>query len=89
MRNRLTVFLNGRRAALATLALLVLPALASATPSVRVRLPEAPPRFFYDETGVLSSDERRVLEDTLMAFDKRGLETALRGERSRDAVPGA
>jgi uncharacterized protein len=74
VRNRLTVFLNGRRAALATLALLVLPALASATPSVRVRLPEAPPRFFYDETGVLSSDERRVLEDTLMAFDKRGLE---------------
>lgn len=52
----------------------MLPVLAPAAPSVRVRLPEAPSRFVYDEPGVLSSEERRALEDTLMAYDKRGLE---------------
>ena len=62
------------RVAYAALVLATLPAFAPAAPTVRVRLPEAPPRFVYDEAGVLSSDERRVLEDTLMAFDKRGLE---------------
>jgi uncharacterized protein len=71
---RLSVSFASRRVAFATLALMALPALALAAPAVRVRLPEAPPRFVYDEAGVLSSDERRVLEDTLMAFDKRGLE---------------
>jgi uncharacterized protein len=63
--------------ALATLALSILPVLALAAPGVRVRLPEAPPRFVYDETGVLSSDERRVLEDTLLAYDKRGFEVGV------------
>jgi len=62
------------RVALLTLALAALPVLSPAAPSLRVRLPEAPARFLYDETGVLSSDERRALEDTLMAYDKRGLE---------------
>jgi uncharacterized protein len=62
-----------RPTALAALALVV-STLASAAPSVRVRLPEAPARFFYDETGALSTQERRVLEDTLMALDRRGIE---------------
>jgi uncharacterized protein len=66
--------LVSRRVALAALVLVAGSTLASAAPAVRVRLPAAPPRFVYDEAGVLSSDERRVLEDTLMAFDKRGLE---------------
>ncbi len=47
---------------------------AVAAPSVRVRLPEAPARFLYDEPGVLSRDERAVIEDSLMAFDKQGIE---------------
>jgi uncharacterized protein len=63
-----------RCAAFAAFLVVALPALSAAAPTVRVRLPEAPPRFVYDDAGVLSSDERRVLEDTLMAFDKRGLE---------------
>jgi uncharacterized protein len=62
-----------RPIALAALALVV-STVASAAPSVRVRLPEAPARFFYDEAGVLSTQERRVLEDTLMALDRRGIE---------------
>jgi uncharacterized protein len=41
---------------------------------VRVRLPEAPPRFLYDEPGVLSRDERAAIEDSLMKFDKAGIE---------------
>ncbi len=57
--------------------LAMLPVFAPAAPSVRVRLPEAPSRFVYDEAGVLSSDEKRVLEDTLMAYDKRGLEIGI------------
>jgi uncharacterized protein len=62
-----------RPIALAALVLLV-STVASAAPSVRVRLPQAPPRFVYDEPGVLSSQERRLLEDSLMAFDRRGIE---------------
>lgn len=72
--SRITVRTPRRRVALLALALATLPALVSATPSVRVRLPEAPSRFVYDEPGVLSSDERRALEDTLMFYDRRGLE---------------
>ncbi len=62
------------RIAFVTLALVALPVFAPAAPTVRSRLPEAPPRFLYDEPGVLSSEERRALEDTLMAYDRRGLE---------------
>ena len=47
---------------------------AEAAPSVRVRLPEAPARFLYDEPGVLSREERAAIEDSLMAFDKAGIE---------------
>jgi uncharacterized protein len=55
--------------------LVVLASTASlAAPSVRVRLPEAPPRFLYDEPGVLSRDERAAIEDSLMKFDKQGIE---------------
>lgn len=66
-----------RRVALVALVLAALPAWVPAAPSVRVRLPEAPARFVYDEAGVLSTDERRVLEDSLMAFDKRGLDVGV------------
>jgi uncharacterized protein len=45
-----------------------------AAPSVRVRLPEAPPRFLYDEPGLLSRDERAAVEDSLMRFDREGIE---------------
>ncbi|HXV14934.1 MAG TPA: TPM domain-containing protein [Candidatus Krumholzibacteria bacterium] len=72
--SRVTLPRRARLVALATPALVLLAALASAAPSVRVRLPEAPSRFVYDEAGALSSDERRVLEDTLMVYDRRGLE---------------
>ena len=71
---RVSVSFVSRRVAYAALVLVVWPAFAAAAPTVRVRLPEAPPRFVYDEAGVLSSDERRILEDSLMAFDRRGLE---------------
>ncbi len=47
---------------------------AIAAPSVRVRLPEAPSRFLYDEPGVLSRAERAAIEDSLMVFDKQGIE---------------
>lgn len=72
--NPVNVAFGRRRVVWPALVLVVLPAVVQSAPSVRVRLPEAPPRFVYDEAGVLSSDERRVLEDTLMAFDRRGLE---------------
>lgn len=49
-------------------------ALVPAAPSVHTRLPEAPARFVFDGAGVLSSDEQRALEDTLMALDRRGIE---------------
>lgn len=71
---RISVSFVGRRVAFATLMLVVLPAFLPAAPPVRVRLPEAPPRFVYDEAGVLSADERRALEDTLMTLDRGGLE---------------
>jgi uncharacterized protein len=66
-----------RRAASFTLTLAAIPVLAWSTPSVRVRLPDTPSRFLYDETGVISSAERGALEDTLMAYDKRGLEIGI------------
>jgi uncharacterized protein len=47
---------------------------AVAAPSVHMRLPDAPARFVYDEPGVLSHQERAILEDSLMAMDRRGLE---------------
>jgi uncharacterized protein len=71
---RVTIPRHTRLVALAAPALVILAGLASAAPSVRVRLPEAPSRFVYDEAGALSPDEQRVLEDTLMAYDRRGLE---------------
>lgn len=56
-------------------AALVLSAVAATSaPSVRVKLPDAPPRFVYDEAGVLSADERRAIEDSLMAHDRAGVE---------------
>jgi uncharacterized protein len=55
-------------------ALVSLAALAISAPSVRVRLPEAPSRFLYDEPGVLSPAERAEIEDSLMVFDKQGIE---------------
>jgi uncharacterized protein len=48
-----------------------------AAPTVRVRLPDAPARFLYDEPGVLSKQERAVIEDSLMAFDRRGIEVGV------------
>ncbi|MCI0451323.1 MAG: TPM domain-containing protein, partial [Candidatus Latescibacteria bacterium] len=84
---RVTVLRRARVAALAISAFVLLTALASAAPSVRVRLPEAPPRFFYDEAGVLSADERRVLEDTLMAYDRRGLEIGVAVFKSLQGDP--
>ncbi|HEX6789898.1 MAG TPA: TPM domain-containing protein [Candidatus Krumholzibacteria bacterium] len=45
-----------------------------AAPSVQVRLPAAPARFLYDEPGLLSGDERAAIEDSLMKFDKQGIE---------------
>lgn len=54
---------------------LVLGAVAAlAAPSVHTRLPDAPARFVFDGAGVLSSNEQRALEDTLMALDRRGIE---------------
>jgi len=66
-----------RRAVMATAVMAVLASPAWTAPSVRVRLPEAPARFLYDERGVLSADERAVIEDSLMAFDKRGIEVGV------------
>lgn len=45
-----------------------------AAPAVRVRLPEAPSRFLYDEPGVLSADERASIEDSLMAYYQQGIQ---------------
>lgn len=72
--HRFTTAVSHRRVEFLALVLAALPAFAPAAPSVRVRLPEAPSRFVYDEAGVLSTEERRVLEDSLMAFDRSGLE---------------
>jgi uncharacterized protein len=47
---------------------------AVAAPSTRVRLPEAPARFLYDEPGVLSADERASIEDSLMVFYRQGIQ---------------
>ena len=56
------------------LALIAVAAICAAAPSVQVRLPEAPARFLYDEAGVLSRDERAAIEDSLMVYDRRGIE---------------
>ena len=77
----------GGRTVLLTAALAAVSALAWSAPSLRVRLPEAPARFLYDETGVLSSAERRALEDTLMAYDKRGLEIGVAVFKSLQGDP--
>ncbi len=74
MRTQRVVSSYRRRVTIAALAIAAIPALAWSAPTVRVRLPEAPSRFLHDEAGVLSDSEQRVLEDTLMAYDKRGLE---------------
>jgi len=50
---------------------------AGAAPTLHMRLPDAPPRFLYDEPGVLSADERAAIEDSLMAMDRRGLEVGV------------
>ena len=76
-----------RRAVVFAVALAAIPAFAWGAPSVRVRLPEAPAKFLYDETGVLSSSERRALEDTLMAYDKRGLEVGIAVFKSLQGDP--
>ncbi|HEU4928851.1 MAG TPA: TPM domain-containing protein [Candidatus Krumholzibacteria bacterium] len=72
---------------LVAVVLAVIPVLSWSAPSVRVRLPEAPARFLYDETGVLSSSERRALEDTLMAYDKGGLEIGVAVFKSLQGDP--
>jgi uncharacterized protein len=56
------------------IALLSLAPRAISAPAVRVRLPEAPSRFLYDEPGVLSADERASIEDSLMVFYKQGIQ---------------
>jgi uncharacterized protein len=48
-----------------------------AGPRVRVRLPDPPPRFLYDEPGVLSREERSAIEDTLMALNRSGLQVGI------------
>ncbi|HEU4364155.1 MAG TPA: TPM domain-containing protein [Candidatus Krumholzibacteria bacterium] len=55
---------------------------AHTAPSVHMRLPDAPARFLFDEPGVLSDDERAVIEDSLMAMDRRGLEIGVAVFRS-------
>lgn len=54
----------------------------NAAPAVRMRLPDAPARFLYDEPGVLAKDERALIEDSLMAMDRRGLEVGVAVFRS-------
>jgi uncharacterized protein len=62
-------------AGLAAAAITILIAVAAvAAPAVRVRLPEAPARFLYDEPGLLDRDERAAIEDSLMKFDREGVE---------------
>ena len=53
---------------------LVLAPSVGAAPSVRIHLPDPPARFLYDEPGVLSGPERAAIEDSLMAYDRRGIE---------------
>jgi uncharacterized protein len=64
-------------AAACLIALVSLASRAISSPSVRVRLPDAPARFLYDEPGVLSKEERAVIEDSLMAFDRQGIEVGV------------
>jgi uncharacterized protein len=65
---------RGPALAASVLSLLVFASLCAAGPSVQVRLPDAPPRFLYDQPGLLSSDERAAIEDSLMKFDRQGIE---------------
>ncbi len=48
-----------------------------AAPRVRLRLPDPPSRFLYDEPGVLSRGERSAIEDTLMTLNRRGLQVGI------------
>jgi uncharacterized protein len=48
-----------------------------AAPGVRVRLPAPPSHFLYDESGALSHAERAVIEDSLMAMNRRGLQIGI------------
>ena len=71
----MSTFRLSSRAGFAAAALTILLAGAAvAAPAVRVRLPDAPPRFLYDEPGLLSRDERAAIEDSLMKFDRQGVE---------------
>jgi uncharacterized protein len=72
-------------AVLACAAALAAPALAA--PSVRVKLPDAPARFVFDESGVLSDGERRAIEDSLMAYDRAGIEIGVAIFRSIEGDP--
>lgn len=65
------------RALITAAALVCVCTAVSAAPSVHMRLPGAPSRFLYDEPGVLAGDERAVIEDSLMAMDRRGLEVGV------------
>ena len=70
-------FRPGRTVARALAGVVVLLSVVSvcgAAPTVRVRLPEPPARFLYDEPGLLSKQERASIEDSLMAFDRQGIE---------------
>ena len=67
--------------------LLLCAVVAFAAPAVRIRLPAAPPRFLYDEAGVLSAGERGAIEDTLMALDRRGIEIGVAIFKSIDDEP--
>jgi len=75
------------RRGLAAVLVCAIASVALAAPSVRVRLPEAPPRFLYDEPGVLSGDERAAIEDSLMRFDQQGIEIGVAIFNSIDDDP--
>jgi uncharacterized protein len=81
------VFRGLRITAVTSFVIATLPMAAFAAPSVRVRLPAAPPRFLYDEPGVLSAQERSVIEDTLMALDRRGIEIGVAVFKSLQGDP--
>jgi uncharacterized protein len=66
--------LRSRTAFTAAAVTILLAGVLIAAPAVRVRLPDAPARFVYDEPGLLSRDERAALEDSLMKFDGQGIE---------------
>ncbi len=66
---------------------------AAAAPTwAAFEVPDAPSRFFYDGTGAIVPADRRAIEDSLMAFDRRGLQIgvcvmrSLRGESLEQAT---